>query len=479
MQMLFGSSNETVWLSQALAICTVAMSPPISQIADLWGRKWPVVLSMLCAFTGSIVSSRANSMGTVTAGFVLIGVSFGSQALLHAVVSEVLPRRQRPIAQGILNIIGGLGGFLGICIGAGLIRGGALENFRIYLYVTAASFFVGAMGIVFCYNPPPRELQQTLSTRKKIQSLDWAGYLLFGAGLTLFSIALSWSQNPYPWSNSRIIAPFVIGVVLVIAFVIYEWRFKKDGFMNHALFKERNFTLALLLVFTEGLAFFAANSYFALEVGIFTGQDLLIVGLHYGITFLTIIVFSGIVSIFSTRYKALRLPIFVGFVFILVFNIVLAAAQPLNIRAAFWGLGVILGVGIGVMLPLIMVVAQLSSPPELISTASALIVAARCFGGTIGLAVNNALYNSTLNSELPKQVAEATVPLGLPTSSLPGLIVALTTQNEELLANVEGLTPTILTAASSAVLKAFEMTFRNCWIAAACFCVPAAIGKLA
>lgn len=50
-----------------------------------------------------------------------------------------------------------------------------------------------------------------------------------------------------------------------------------------------------------------------------------------------------------------------------------------------------------------MVVAQLCTPVKVISTASALVIATRSFGGTVGLAVNNALFNSALSTEVPEE----------------------------------------------------------------------------
>ena len=50
-------------------------------------------------------------MGTVIAGFSIIGICFGGQPLLHAIVSEILPREQRPFAQATVNATAGVGAF--------------------------------------------------------------------------------------------------------------------------------------------------------------------------------------------------------------------------------------------------------------------------------------------------------------------------------------------------------------------------------
>ena len=432
---------------------------------------------MLCGFVGSIVSARANSFGTVIAGYCITGICFGAQPLLHAVVSEVLPREKRPLAQGSVNAVAGMGGFLGIVMGGALLRYGDLSHFRIYLYVTAGVCLAAAVGIAVAYNPPPRELQVSLSFSEKLRRLHWVSYVLFTPGLVLFCIALSWSRNPYSWSNAHIIAPFVVGVVFILAFIVYEWRFTKTGILNHGLFHTRNFPLALLTIFCEGIVFFTSNSYFAFEVGVVTGHDLLLSGLPYGVTFLSAMLVAGLVGPFSSRFKSLRVPIAVGFVLMMIFNICMASTYNKKLDGAYWGFAVILGAGIGLILPLVMVVAQLSTPPELISSASALVIAVRSLGGTVGLAINNAIFNSALSTEIPKRIAAAVLPLGLPPSSLGMLIGALAGNDQALLAHVPGATPQIIGAAAQALVQAYGIGFRNCWIAGCCFAAVAVVGK--
>ena len=416
-------------------------------------------------------------MGTVIAGYCIIGICFGAQPLLHAVVSEVLPRKQRPMAQASVNATAGLGAFIAIVMGGSLLRHNVLENYRIYLYINAGIFFAATLGIAVCYNPPPLEMQISLTTSEKLRRLNWISYLLFTPGLVLFCVALSWSRNPYPWSSSRIIATFVVGAVFMVAFVGYECLGTKHGILDHGLFKNRNFALALLTIFSEGLSFFAINQYFAFDVTIATGQDLLNSALPFGLVFLLSMMFALLGGYYSSKRKALKFPIAAGFLMILIFFSCMSATYKSYSKAHFWGFAVLAGAGVGLILPLIMVVAQLSTPAELISTASALVIATRSLGGTVGLAVNNAIFNSALATEIPKRIAAATLPLGLPPSSLGMLIGALTAQDPALLAEVPGASPQIIGAAAGALKSAYGIGFRNCWIASACFTAVALVGK--
>lgn len=236
-----GGASETVWFTQVLNILAVAISPPVSQMVDLWGRKWILVFLILMGFVGAIIVSQAHTTAVAIVGFTILGMNFGAQPILVAVASEVIPRKHRAWAQGLLNMSAGTGGVTGLMTGAALVQGGNAGNFRFYFYMIAAFFGVAMIGCALFYNPPPRELQITMTFAAKIRKLDWLGYALFAPGCTLFSIALCWSENPWPWSSARVTAPFVVGILMLVLLAIFEWRFAKNGSLPTPVLPERIF----------------------------------------------------------------------------------------------------------------------------------------------------------------------------------------------------------------------------------------------
>lgn len=245
----------------------MVLCPIVSQAADYWGRKWFLVGLTLLGAAGSAIVARSSNMAMCIAGFTVIGSAFGAQALLHTVASEVLPRRWRSWAQASIMVSNGVG------LGSGLLVEGALNRhadpngFRYFFYISMALFAISALICALVYQPLPTKLQLELSFSEKMGRLDWVGYALMAFSLVLFCLGLSWSQNPYPWSDPHVAATFSIGLALAVGLVVYETYFIKDGMFHHGLFRNnRNFAIAILCVFAEGIAFFAANIYFAFEV---------------------------------------------------------------------------------------------------------------------------------------------------------------------------------------------------------------------
>jgi MFS family permease len=144
-------------------------------------------------------------MGMAIAGEAICGLVYGSQPLLYAVISEILPRKYRPAAQGGINASLGLGGLTALLAGSTMIKK-YTEGFRVFWYLVAGILAVSATIFAILYNPPARPLQKSLTTKEKLRRLDWMAYFLLATGTVLFVIALSWAENPYPWRSAAVLA---------------------------------------------------------------------------------------------------------------------------------------------------------------------------------------------------------------------------------------------------------------------------------
>merc|ERR1712093_366232 len=139
---------------------------------------------------------------------------------------------------------------------------------------------------------------------------------------------------------------------------------------------------------------------------------------------------------------------------------------------AVWGYPVLLGCGLGIAL------CAISTAPEMISITSGLLIGVRSLGGSIGLAIYNAIFTGKFSANLGTKIAGAVLPLGLPASSLPAFIGALASSDTAALADIPGVTPQIIGAGVGGLFEAFSIGFRYVWIAAGCFTVVAAISAI-
>lgn len=337
---------------------------------------------------GSIIVARANSMDMVIAGFTVTGLSYGAQPLLHVVSSEVIPRKYRSLGQAADLLSNGLGGVTALLVGGALNnrQNPAVEGFRIFWYMTAALFCVASVLATLLYQPPPTEKQMTLSFKTKMRQVDWIGYSLLAISLILTCVGLSWSKNPFAWSDPHVAVTLSLGLVLLVALFVYEALLKTDGMFHHDLFKSRNFPIALACLFCEGLAFFAANQYFPFQLSVMYERSSLMVGVRYSIPLIVSIFASLCAGVYCSVSKRARWITVAAFILFVIFFAVMAGLGPSDGNAV-WGIPVLLGAGLGLSLCSLITVAQLSTPPELLATATGLVISVRSLGGSIGLAI--------------------------------------------------------------------------------------------
>ena len=108
---------------------------------------------------------------------------------------------------------------------------------------------------------------------------------------------------------------------------------------------------------------------------------------------------------------------------------------------------------------------------------SGLMIAIRSLGGSVGLAVYQSIYEATLTPNLMSKVSNATLPLGLPSSSLPSLLTDLASAQTTAIPSIPGITPTILAAAMTAAKLAFTLAYRYVWVSAGCFSAVALVAS--
>lgn len=178
-------------------------------------------------------------------------------------------------------------------------------------------------------------------------------------------------------------------------------------------------------------------------------------------------------GLYCSKVRKVRwITVLAFLIFVAFFGAMASTDRTTNTET--WGFVILLGIALGMTLTTLVTVAQLSTPPELISVASGLIIAVRSLGGTVGIAIYNALFVDQMG-KMPANIAKAVLPEGLPMESLPDFIGALNAHNETALAHVNGVTPEIIGLGANALLDTFAHAFRNVWIAGSAFVALAAV----
>ncbi|MEO8784771.1 MAG: DHA2 family efflux MFS transporter permease subunit [Candidatus Saccharimonadales bacterium] len=257
------------WVITGYALTLAALTITGGRLGDLFGRKKMFMLGAAIFAIGSFITSISHSLGMLLVGEAVIeGV--GAALMMPATASLLVSNykgRDRAIAFGIW------GGIAGAASAIGPVLGGYLTTnfswrwaFRINIII-AALLLVGSFFIA-----------ESLD-RAEERKLDFVGVLLSAGGLLAFVYGVIESST-YGWWSARTsfdifhhsfapwglsIAPFAmaLGVVLLIAFGLWEKRVEAQGrtpLMSLKLLANKQFTsgtatVALMSLGMTGLIF--------------------------------------------------------------------------------------------------------------------------------------------------------------------------------------------------------------------------------
>uniref|UniRef100_A0A0D2Y4B9 Major facilitator superfamily (MFS) profile domain-containing protein n=1 Tax=Fusarium oxysporum (strain Fo5176) TaxID=660025 RepID=A0A0D2Y4B9_FUSOF len=173
-------------LASLEATVVITSLPTIVESLNL-GSSYIWVTNVFFLTTG--IAGGANGGAMLIAGRAIQGIGSGGVTMANdVIISDLVPLRYR-------------GNYIAIL-----------------LLVATIGFAVGPfLGGVIVENTTWR-----WSTMDKLRRIDYIGNAILIASSVSILIALTWAGPVYPWSDARILAPLIIGLVGLVGFVLYE-----------------------------------------------------------------------------------------------------------------------------------------------------------------------------------------------------------------------------------------------------------------
>lgn len=325
---------------------------------------------------GSALCGFAPSVLLLVCGRLIQGL--GAAALLPASLSLLLdafPAERRSQVVALWGGVGALAVATGPSFGAALITvGGWRWAFFVNLPIGAFAWLAG------------RRVLSTVAPRRPDASPDYFGALLIA--ITLGALVLGISQGPaWGWASPRIIASFVVAVVIGAAFLIRSTR-HPEPVLDLTLFRSRSFSVANAATFLYAMGFFA----------MLLGNILFLTSVwHYSILFAGLAVTPGPLVVAAVSGPAGRTAARVGFrrVLLVGFVVFVCGLSWFALRVGLdhdyltvWLPGTLLiGLGIGLTFPVLSAAAVSSLHQERFAVGSAVNQTARQVGGAFGVAL--------------------------------------------------------------------------------------------
>ncbi|GFF85032.1 hypothetical protein IFM47457_06679 [Aspergillus lentulus] len=391
-----GGADRWIWFVLANLLALAGVCPFVGSLSDLIGRRYVAIIGASLICLGMIVTSTAHTMNIFIAGMAIAGAGAGVNELTAlAATSEMAPTRQRGkyVAILIFTIVP----FCPSVLWAQLIA--AHSGWRYVGAFCGAWGGFGLLATVFFYFPPPRVNSQGLGRKEVIRRIDFVGGLLSITGLILFLAGMQWGGYQYPWTTAHVLAPLILGFMILVAFGLWEiYGAKYPIFPTRLKQEPRTLGLTLVITFISGANFFSIIMFWPTQSFNVYGHDPVQVGLRslpvgFGIMAGACIVL-WLLSVLRGHNKELLI---VSSVLMTAGCGAMAVARQDNLYQ-LWGILVLAGLGIGGIVVPASIITTIICPDDLIATISALTLSIRVVGGSIGYTI---YYNIFISKFVP------------------------------------------------------------------------------
>ncbi|GAA1790720.1 MDR family MFS transporter [Leucobacter iarius] len=394
-----GGVEHQAWITTAYLLATTIVMPIYGKFGDVLGRRNLFLIAIALFTLASVGAAFATDFWMFVVFRAIQGLGGGGLMILsQAIIADIVPASERG------KYMGPLGAIFGISAVAGPLLGGYFVDHLTWEWAFYINIPVGIAAFAIAW------FTLTLPNKKAEKKIDVLGVMLLSAATVCLIFFTDFGGNAklHGWDAPE---TWMWGAGLLVAACLFVWVESKaeDPIIPLSLFRNPIFINTTAIGLTLGIGMFSAIAFVPTFLQMSSGTSaaasgLLMIPMMVGMMGTSIA--SGIVITKTGKYK----------IYPIVGTLVTAAAMvamtSLSADTPIWLICVYLfffGAGLGLIMQVIVLVAQNSVPPEVIGTATSTNNYFREVGASLGVAIFGALFTSRLSEQLGKVFAGAGV----------------------------------------------------------------------
>ncbi|KAF8334316.1 MFS general substrate transporter [Cantharellus anzutake] len=228
----FNRLNLQSWVGTSYVITSTSFLPVFANITNIFGRYGTIQFALIVFAIGSILSTAAQSMPMLLAGRGISGV--GAAALLtvtRVIFADNRNLQTNAIQTTMLSLLFAVGYSIGPLIGGFLASVSFRWIFAINLPICAASLILCFLFVRNELRGPQHDPRDDLPGRARpnryrflvrLSKVDWIGSFICVSALILVLLGLNWGSTR-EWNQAKVIAALVIGGILFLVFLTWEF----------------------------------------------------------------------------------------------------------------------------------------------------------------------------------------------------------------------------------------------------------------
>ena len=240
------SYDQINWVLTSYIVAAAVMTPPSGYLANRFGRKRVLMISITGFVVASILCGLAQSLYQIV-GFRLLQGLFGAALvpISQSILLDIYTVEERGSAMAMFGISVMVGPVLGPVLGGWLTEN---ASWRWVFYINVPIGVVALIGISVFVTETKRDL---------FARLDWLGFGALSVAIAALQMVLDRGEQLNWFSSGEIMVEAIVAASAFYIFLVHTFT-AKGTFVNPALFMDRNFAIGMVFIFIVGITYLAS-----------------------------------------------------------------------------------------------------------------------------------------------------------------------------------------------------------------------------
>lgn len=380
--------SQYSWVATAYLLTSAISTPLYGKISDMFGRKRIFQSAIIIFLVGSMLCGIAQTMNQLILFRGLQGIGAGGlMTLAMTIVGDIVPPRQRGRYQGYFGAV------FAISSVAGPLLGGLFTDHLSWRWVFYINLPIGIVALAAI------AYRLHLPVHRSEHKVDYAGASLLAISVASLLLATVWGGIEYPWGSQQIIGLFITAAIGTALFIWRE-KYAAEPIISLGLFKNSIFRVSTILSFLIGMVMFGALIFLPEYQQIVRGDS----ATKSGLMLLPLVGGLMLASLTSGRLTAktghYRIYPIVGTALV-SFSLWLFSHIAIDTNRVVFGVWMaILGLGLGMIMPILTLAVQNAVARRNLGTATSTVTFFRSMGSSLGAAIFGAILGNRLSHHL-------------------------------------------------------------------------------
>ncbi|KAF4631713.1 hypothetical protein G7Y89_g6424 [Cudoniella acicularis] len=385
-----GGATQYVWIANSFVFASAVLQPLIGQLANILGRRTPMIAAITFFMLGSGIAGGARNPGMLIAGRAVQGIGAGGiYVLIDIVCCDLVPLRTRGKYLAIINIWAAVAAALGPVVG-GLL---AETNWRWIFYMNIPICAIPLVTVtVFMH-------VKTGGEASKIRHLDYLGNSIFTVSMISLLFGLVTGGIKYPWSSWEIILPIALGGVGWIFFHFQQHFFASNPSVPTRLFSNRTSAVGFVMNFLGAVLLQTAGYFLPVYFQAVLGTTILGSGVNFIPMTIGTLLFAMVGGITLSKFGAYR-PIHAAMFTLSALGFGLFTLLGRGTPKVAWAFFEIIAASLGMTVSTLLPAVLASLPESDVASASAVFSFIKTFGFVWGVTLPSIIFNAVFHDNL-------------------------------------------------------------------------------